>query len=74
MAYEGESVRIDITANNGMGKKDLNMFIVELVQYVFVCANNGVYRTYTKIVSSNKINQVVKISEKKTFSYDLKIP
>lgn len=57
-----------------MGKKDLNMFIVELVQYVFVCANNGVYRTYTKIVSSNKINQVVKISEKKTFSYDLKIP
>ena len=57
-----------------MGKKDLSMFLVQLVEYVFVCANNGVYRTYTKVISSNKVNQIVKISEKKSFPYDLKIP
>jgi len=67
VAYEGEFVKIEVTANNKYGKKDINTFMVELVEYVFVCANNGVSRTYSKVISSNKIIEHVKVQDKKTF-------
>ena len=65
---------MEVTADNKYGKKDLNAFYVELVQYTFVCANNGVSRTYTKTVSSNKVNEHVAVGERKDFVYNLRIP
>jgi hypothetical protein len=48
--------------------------MIELVQYTFVCANNGVSRTYSKVVSSNKIDEHVVIGGRKDFIHNLKIP
>ncbi len=65
---------MEVTADNKHGKKDLNTFIVELVQYTFVCANNGVSRTYSKMISSNKVNEHVAVGARKDFIYNLRIP
>jgi hypothetical protein len=45
-----------------------------LVQYTFVCANNGVSRTYSKVISSSKVNEHVIVGGRKDFIYNLKIP
>jgi hypothetical protein len=74
VAYEGEEVRVEVTADNKHGKKDLDTFIVELVQYTFVCANNGVSRTYSKTISSNKVSENVAVGARKDFIYNLRIP
>ncbi len=43
-------MKINITADNYNGKADINHFLIQLVQYTFVSANNGVSRTYKNIV------------------------
>ena len=48
-------------ADNKLGKKILNTFLIELVQYTFVCANNGIFRTYTKVIKSDKVNHSIKV-------------
>lgn len=42
-----------------MGKKAVNRFVMELVQYTFISANNGVSRTYRKVIDRQYCNNRV---------------
>ena len=42
-----------------MGKKAVNQFVMELVQYTFISANNGVSRTYRKVIDRQKCHTKV---------------
>lgn len=52
----------------------MKTFLIELVQYTFVCANNGTSRTYSKVVSSNKVSEHVVVGGRKDFAFNLRIP
>ena len=47
---------------------------VRLVQYTFVCANNGVYRTYKKLIKKHVMGKGVAKREKRSFSHPMTIP
>ena len=50
---------IDILANNSNGNKHISGVVVNLVQYTFISANNGVSRTYKKMIHSHKLSKAV---------------
>jgi len=65
VCFEGETIRVDIEADNTNGDSHLDGVLVKLVQYTFISANNGVSRTFKKIIHKHKISKAVGKGEKK---------
>ena len=45
-----DEIEVEISCDNRNGKADVKRFGVELAQYTFVSANNGINRTYRKLI------------------------
>ena len=56
VCFEGETIPITIECDNTRGKKAVSRFVMELVQYTFISANNGVSRTYRKVIDRQYCN------------------
>lgn len=65
VCFEGETIRVDIEVDNSNGNGHLDGVMVKLVQYTFISANNGVSRTFKKVIHKHKINKAVGKGEKK---------
>ena len=55
MCFVGESVKVEILADNSQGRENISSFSIKLIQYTFVSANNGANRTYQREISSEKL-------------------
>ena len=56
---------MDIVADNSNGEDHLNGVVVKLVQYTFISANNGVSRTYKKVIKEHTLSKAVGKGERK---------
>ena len=43
-----------------MGRNNIEAFVIKLIQYTFVSANNGANRTYQKVIKEEKIQGILK--------------
>ena len=48
--------------------------MVKLVQYTFIAGNNGVSRTFKKVIHTHKVSKAVGKGEKKEMIYQLTVP
>ena len=48
--------------------------MVKLVQYTFISGNNGVSRTFKKVIHTHKVSKAVGKGEKKEMMYQLTVP
>lgn len=60
MCFVGESVKVEILADNSQGRENISSFSIKLIQYTFVSANNGANRTYQREISSEKLKGILK--------------
>jgi hypothetical protein len=74
VCFEGETIKVDVVADNSNGTTDLNGVIVKLVQYTFISANNGVSRTYKKVIHEHKVSRTVGKGQKRDMDYKLTVP
>ena len=54
-----DSVDIEVSCDNRNGKANVKRFGIDLAQYTFVSANNGINRTYRKVIDRQFINKSV---------------
>lgn len=50
---------IRLVCDNSHGKTDVKRIAINLTQYTFVSANNGAFRTYQTILSTQYINRKI---------------
>ena len=55
---------MELEADNTHGQGPITDFVIELVQYTFVSANNGVCRTYRKVISKDSFKRKLEKGEK----------
>lgn len=55
---------MELEADNTHGQGPITDFVIELVQYTFVSANNGVCRTYRKVISKDSFKRKLDKGEK----------
>jgi hypothetical protein len=63
-----------MTVDNREGSHDIDQLLIQLVQYTFISANNGVSRTYKHTIYKHSVGKRIPKGEKKVASHALTIP